>query len=236
MNRTPAQGPQHTLLFRCVAVLSRLRIRYLQTTSHRKDMVTLVYLSVSGITALGTIAAMAYLTDFMLLFPPLGPSAFLLFYTPLSESASPRNLILAHAMALLAGLGALAVAQALVPETGAVASGAMNGSHVTAVALAMGAISISMVVLRCVHPPAAATALIAAMGYLENIVQVGGVLIAVLFLAMEAYLFNRLVSGLPYPFWRANSDFDRIYGPLAGHPAAGMSRWRKLADKTFQRR
>ena len=42
-----------------------------------------------------------------LLFPPLGPSAFILFYTPMSVAASPRNVIMAHFLAVGAGLGAL---------------------------------------------------------------------------------------------------------------------------------
>ncbi len=236
MKDRPAQGPQHTFFFRMVATVSRLRLKYLQTKSHRKDLVSMLYLFLAGVTALSTISMMAYLTDFMLLFPPLGPSAFLLFYTPLSESASPRNLILGHTVALLSGLGALAIAQALFPEMSAAAPASMNWSYITAVGLSMGAASVAMVGLRCVHPPAVATALIAAMGYLENIVQVGGVLVAVLFLAIEAYLFNRVMGGLPYPFWRLDPQVEKTYHSLAGRSLSTTSRWQKLTEKTFQRR
>jgi CBS-domain-containing membrane protein len=224
------------MFFRVVALVSRLRLKYLQTRSHHKKMVAVVYLFVAGATALSTIVVTAYLTDFILIFPPLGPSAFILFYTPLAESASPRNLILGHTLALLSGLGALAAAQALFPELDASAPVSMNWSHVTAVAFAMGAASIAMVTLKCVHPPAVATALIAAIGYLENIVQVSGVLVAVLFLAMEAYLFNRVMGGLPYPLWRSDPHVEKIYPSLAGRSSSSISRWQKLADKTFQRR
>ncbi len=236
MKGLPPQGPQHTILFRLVATISRLRLKYLQTKSHRKDVVTLLYLFLAGVTALSTISMMAYLTDFMLLFPPLGPSAFLLFYTPLSESASPRNLILGHTVALLSGLGALAAAQALFPEVRVTAPASLNWTYVTAVGLSMGAASVAMVGLRCVHPPAVATALIAAMGYLDNIIQVGGVLVAVLFLAMEAYLFNRVMGGLPYPFWRLDPLAAKTFHSLAGRSSESITRWQKLADKTFQRR
>ncbi len=236
MKGLPPQGPQHTILFRLVATISRLRLKYLQTKSHRKDVVTLLYLFLAGVTALSTISMMAYLTDFMLLFPPLGPSAFLLFYTPLSESASPRNLILGHTVALLSGLGALAAAQALFPELRGAEPTSLNWSYITAVGLSMGAASVAMVGLRCVHPPAVATALIAAMGYLDNIIQVGGVLVAVLSLAIEAYLFNRVLGGLPYPFWRLDPQVAKMFHSLAGHSSTTISRWQKLADKTFQRR
>jgi CBS domain-containing membrane protein len=236
MNSGPARGPQHTLIFRAVALVSRLRLNYLQSKTRHREIVTAVYLFMAGVTALSTIAATAYLVDFMLLFPPLGPSAFILFYTPLAESASPRSLILGHTVSLLSGLGALVAAQALFPGLGASAPVSMNWSYVTAVALAMGAASIAMVALKCVHPPAAATALIAAMGYLENIVQVCGVLAAVLFLAVEAYLFNRLMGGLPYPIWRSDPHIENIYHSLAGRSSATISRWQNLANKTFQRR
>ena len=236
MKGHPAQGPQHTLFFRVVALISRLRLQYLQTKSHHRELVTVIYLFLAGVTALSTIATMAYITEFMMLFPPLGPSAFILFYTPLSESASPRNFILGHSVALVSGIGALVATQALFPELSTTAPDAMNWSHVSAIALAMGAASMAMVALRCVHPPAVATALIAAMGYLESIVQIGGVFVAVIFLAVEAYLFNRVLGGLPYPYWRLDPDIEKIYHSLAGHSTATISRWQKLADKTFQRR
>lgn len=236
MKSPAARGPQHTLIFRIVALVSRMRLKYLQTKSHRRELVSVIYLFLAGATALSTISMMAYLTDFMLLFPPLGPSAFILFYTPLSESASPRNLILGHAVALLSGLGALATAEVLFPELRILAPAAMNWSYITAVGLSMGAAGVAMVALRCVHPPAVATALIAGMGYLENMVQVGGVLVAVLFLAMEAYLFNRVMGGLPYPIWRLDPQIEKTYHSLAGRSSTTISRWQKLADKTFQRR
>ena len=74
------------------------------------------------------------------------------------------------------------------------------------------------------------------MGYLDNVVQVGGVLVAVLFLAMEAIVFNRIFGGLPYPLWRFNEKVDKIYRSLAGHAPSGGTRWQKIAEKTFQRR
>ena len=37
------------------------------------------------------------------MFPSLGPTAYLFFFTPLAESASPRNAVLGHAIGLLCG-------------------------------------------------------------------------------------------------------------------------------------
>lgn len=236
MKFKPARGPQSTLSYRLMGLLSRLQLRYLHRTSQHRKFITAAYLFLGGVTALTTITMMAYLTDLVLLFPPLGPSAFILFYTPLSESASPRNLILSHTVAVLSGLGALVVAEMFFPGFGEMASMSMNWPSVMAIAIAMGVASMAMVAIQCVHPPAAATALIAAMGYLDNIVQVGGVLVAVSFLALEAIVFNRIFGGLPYPLWRFDANVDKIYRPLAGQAVSEGSRWQKIAEKTFQRR
>jgi CBS-domain-containing membrane protein len=223
-------------MFRFVAFFSRLQLQYLHRNARNREFIGALYLFTAGATALATIAIMAYLTDLMLLFPPLGPSAFILFYTPLAESASPRNLVLSHAMALLCGLTALALTQALFPGFKGTPSATMNWANVTAIAMAMGAASISMVLLQCVHPPAAATALIAAMGYLDDPIQTGGVLVAVLFLGMEAYLFNRILGGLPYPRWRFDPQVEKTYRSLAGQSKSTITRWQKITENIFQRR
>lgn len=230
------QAPQHSLFFKVVAIFSKMQLRYLHRTFHNGNLLTAIHLFCAGVTGLSTIAILAYLTDLMLLFPPLGPSAFILFYTPLSETASPRNLILSHMVALLSGLGASALAALLFPEFIGAADLTMNWSMVTAIGIAMGAVSVSMVAMQCVHPPAAATALIAAMGYFNNTIQIASVVLAVLFLALEAILFNRLLGGLPYPFWRFDPKVERSYRSLAGYPSLAENRWQKLAEKTFQRR
>jgi CBS-domain-containing membrane protein len=93
-----------------------------------------------------------------------------------------------------------------------------------------------MISVRCVHPPAAASALIAAMGYLANPEQILGIIGAVILLVLEAIFFNRIIGGLPYPIWRADPNFARNYGVLAGIPETGTTFWQQLAAKTFQRR
>ncbi|NNG01295.1 MAG: HPP family protein [Desulfobacteraceae bacterium] len=236
MKKKPVRGPQQTFFYRLVAFFSKFQLSYLYRRHRHRDLITILYLFFSGMVALGTITLMAFLTNLMLLFPPLGPSAFILFYTPLSEAASPRNLILSHTVALLSGLGALTLSQTLFPAFIETAPTAMNWPHLLAIVLAMGTVSLGMVLIRCVHPPAAATALIAAMGYLDSLIQIGGVLLAVLLLAMEACLFNRLLGGLPYPVWRFDPKIEKTFRSLAGHPAFTETRWQKLAQKTFHRR
>lgn len=236
MKPLPYSGPQHSMLFRMVSFFSRLQFWYLIRSLGNKHVVTVLFVFIAGATALGTLTMMAYLTNLMMLFPPLGPSAFILFRTPLAETASPRNVIMAHTLALMAGLGSLALAGLLFPEMHHLQTVGINWHGVTAIALAMGMTSMAMVVLKCIHPPAAATALIAAMGYLENIVQVGGTLAAVLFLVAEAFFFNRILGGLPYPVWRFHAEKVKEYTIIAGMPEYGKTFWQRKARKTFQRR
>lgn len=236
MKSRHVHGPQHTGFFRIVAFLSRLQLRYHHQTSHPSEVFVAIHLFCAGITALSTFAFIAHLTGLMVLFPPLGPSAFILFYTPLSEAASPRSLILAHTLALISGLAALALTGVVFPGINETAQLSVNWSNVTAIGLAMGAVSVGMVAMKCIHPPAAATALIAAMGYLGDMVQVASVLVAVLFLALEAYFFNRILGGLPYPRWRFDTRVEKTHRSLTGFPDLAYNRWQKLAEKTFQRR
>lgn len=219
-----------------IAFFARLRIWYLLRGHQNRQMLQVIFVLTAGVTALGTITAMAYLTNLMLLFPPLGPSAFILFHTPLAETASPRNVILAHTLALLAGLLSVSLADVIIPDAYAHGQAALNWASMAAITSAMGLASIAMVMLNCVHPPAAATALIAAMGFLNNIVQAGGVLIAVIILVFEAIVFNRILGGLPYPLWRFDPEVINDHPALAGLPRHGESVWQKMVTKTFHRR
>jgi CBS domain-containing membrane protein len=230
------QGPQHGWLYRVIAFFARLRFGYLLRGLQNRRLLQVVFVLTAGVTALGTITATAYLTNLMLLFPPLGPSAFILFHTPLAETASPRNVILAHTLALLAGLISVALANVIIPDAGVHGQAGLNWASVIAIASAMGLASIAMVMLNCVHPPAAATALVAAMGFLNNLVQVGGVLIAVIILVCEAIVFNRILGGLPYPLWRFDPEVIKDHPSLAGLPGHGQSAWQEMVTKTFHRR
>jgi len=196
----------------------------------------MLFVFAEAVVALGIISAAAYLTKLPLLFPPLGPSAFVLFRTPMSAAACPRSVILSHAIALGIGLLFLQLSAALFPES--VASGLLELSwpRVAAIALSMGAISIVMIALGCSHPPAAATAIIAAMGYFHNPLQIGGFLAAVGLLVAQAFLFHRLLGGLPYPRWRSDPTTARFYGQLAGIGDESMSFWDQLSARVFQRR
>jgi CBS-domain-containing membrane protein len=195
-----------------------------------------MFVFVAGATALGILTLAASLTRFPLLFPQLGPSAFILFYTPMSVAASPRNLVLSHSLAVVGGFLSLWFVGSICPEADLSDPSVLDGYRVAAIALSMGLIGAAMITLKSVHPPAAASALITAMGYLSTPDKILGILGAVILLGLEAILFNRVIGGLPYPLWRADPKVARNYGQLAGIPETATTFWQQLAAKTFQRR
>lgn len=227
-------GPRGTILFRVVALFARFQLGTLVRTFHHPHFAVVLFVLLSGIAALATLTAAALWTRLPLVFPPLGPSAFILFRTPLAEQASPRSVILSHASALAAGLLSLRVAAALFPGSNPADVSALGPERIFAIASAMGLATIAMIGLRCSHPPAAATALIAAMGYLQSADQAVGLLAAVVLLVGEAIFFNRVLGGLPYPWWKSAPGAGRRYGALGA--ADEPSRWQVLESRVFRRR
>ncbi len=74
------------------------------------------------------------------------------------------------------------------------------------------------------------------MGYIENAAQVFGVIGAVALLVLEAIVLNRLIGGLPYPWWRFDPQAARNFSQLAGLSDGKNNFWGQMAAKTFQRR
>jgi CBS-domain-containing membrane protein len=139
-------------------------------------------------------------------------------------------------MSVFAGLMFLRLFAALYPGDHLFDPAVMNGHRIVVIALSMGFSCVAMVLLKCVHPPAAASALIAAMGYLVNLEQVLGIIAAVNLIVLTAIVFNRIIGGLPYPLWRADLKVARHFGEMAGINEDETTFWRQLATKTFQRR
>ncbi len=236
MNGTPSPAPQGTALFRVIAFMTRFQLRNVLRSTVNAELAVIGFVFLSGVTALATITLAALVTRLPLLFPPLGPSAFILFHTPMSVSASPRNVVLSHALALAAGLASLHAISAIYLDAGVRDPAVMNLYRVLTIAMAMALTSTAMIRLRCAHPPAAATALIAAMGHLTNAIQILGLLAAVVLLVVEAVFFNRVLGGLPYPLWQADPAVCRTYGVLAGMPDAGATFWQRLAAQILKHR
>ena len=134
------------------------------------------------------------------MFPSLGPTAFLLFYTPLLAASSPRNTLGGHAIGAAAGYLSLVVF-GLTDAAPALAT-SVTGARVGAAALSLGLTSGAMVWARVPHPPAGATTLIVSLGILREPEQLAVLMLAVVLLVVQGFVINRL-AGIPYPLWRA---------------------------------
>lgn len=168
------------------------------TQRHNSTFVLGLFAFVNGLIAIGIMAFVAYVTDEPFVFPSLGPTAFLLFYTPLLATASPRNTIGGHAIGAAAGYLALVVF-GLTDAAPALAT-SVTGARVGAAALSLGLTSGAMVWARVPHPPAGATTLIVSLGILREPEQLVVLMVAVVLLVVQGFVINRL-AGIPYPLW-----------------------------------
>jgi CBS-domain-containing membrane protein len=228
--------PQYGVLFRVVAFFTHLQLGYLLRNGRHSRIAVRTFVFMEGLSALGIIAVAAYLAELPLLFPPLAPSAFILFRTPLSRAASPRAVFLSHSLGLALGLLVLHFFSLLFPEANLHGDDALNWPRIFALALTMGLVSLAMILLDCAHPPAAATALVAAMGYFDSLPQIAALPVAVLLLLAQALVFNRLLGGLPFPLWKFDPGAAKQYPDLAGLGDQQTPFWDRVTEEVFERR
>jgi CBS domain-containing membrane protein len=169
-----------------------------------------LYVFVNGFVTIALLALLAVVSETPFVFPSLGPTAYLFFFSPMGRSSSPRNAILGHAIGLACGYGAFWAA--------GLEHGAPNfhdgvyGPRILAAALSLAFTGAFMVLLRVNHPPAGATTLIVALGILSTPYYLIVIEIAVVLLTAQAFVINRM-AGLPYPLWQsAKVDEDRSQG------------------------
>lgn len=177
----------------------RMRIPSL-VARHDTTSVMGLFAFVNGLISIGLMSLAALVTGSPFIFPSLGPTAFLLFYTPTAPAASPRNTVLGHLIGCLAGYLALVVF-ALQDAPPALAS-EVSAGRVGAAALSLALTSGLMVWLKLPHPPAGATTLIISLGILRTPGQLAVLMLAVVLLTGQGFIINRL-AGIPYPLWRA---------------------------------
>ena len=168
------------------------------TKRHDSTVVLAVFAFVNGLIAIAVMSLLAFVTGEPFIFPSLGPTAFLLFYSPLLPASCPRNTLGGHAIGGAAGYLGL-VAFGLTDAPPALASSVTAG-RIGATALALGLTSGAMVLARVPHPPAGATTLIVSLGILREPDQLVILMVAVVLLVVQGFLINRL-AGIPYPVW-----------------------------------
>src|SRR5579883_3665310 len=178
-------------------IVTRLRLPWLLQHYARVPVLAL-FSFINGCISIGLMAALALVTRSPFIFPSLGPTAFLFFYTPTAPSAAPRNTLIGHTVGALAGYFSLLVT-GLTTAGPALAVG-VTWPRVLAAALSLGLTTGIMVLLKSPHPPAGATTLIISLGILTQPWQLVLLMVAVLLLTIQAFVINRL-AGIPYPLW-----------------------------------
>lgn len=157
-----------------------------------------VYSSVASVLALGVSALAAYLLKQPLLFPSLGPTAYLFFESPMARRSSPRNTIIGHGVAILAGAVSLAVFGLLGAPS--ILQEGPTAAHVSAGVLSVALTGGVVLLLRASHPPAGATTLIVSLGLLQMPREMVTLMVGVLILTAAGWLINR-AFGVPAPIW-----------------------------------
>lgn len=195
----PNQAAAEHRAFEHVGILlAHLRLKWLLQRFPSR-LVWAIYVCVNGFITIGLLAVLALLTGSPFVFPSLGPTAYLFFFSPLAEASSPRNTILGHAIGLICGYGAFALAVASSPPFGA--HPGVHAGRVLAAALSLSATGALMALFQVSHPPAGATTLIVSLGIISQPKELIIIEVAVILLTAQALAINRL-AGIPYPLWR----------------------------------
>lgn len=175
----------------------RLRLGPLEK-HHDTTLVLGAFALVNGFISIGIMAGVALATGQPFIFPSLGPTAFLLFYTPLLASASPRNTVTGHLIGVIAGYLALVIFG--LTAAGPALQEGVTPPRVLAAALSLGVTSGVMVWLHVPHPPAGATTLIVSLGIMTRPVELVVLMLAVVLIVGQALVINRF-AGVDYPLW-----------------------------------
>lgn len=197
---------QQTSADHILSLLGRLRLTWL-LEHFPPRLVRSAYVFINGFITIALLALLALVSRNPFVFPSLGPTAYLLFFSPLAKASSPRNTIFGHAIGIVCGYTAYVVTGA-----GAVPFGVHPGifwPRILAAALSLSATGAFMVLFGVSHPPAGATTLIISLGIISRPRELAIIEVAVFLLVAQALAINRL-AGLHYPFWSAAVQDESI--------------------------
>lgn len=159
--------------------------------------------AVNGAVAILIISLFAWLTDLPLVFPVLGPSAFILFSKPFSADAAPRSVVIGHFVAMATAVASWQLVSAAYGQPVS-----MENAHwptILSASLALAVTCMLLVRLSCPHAPACASALLIALGAVTEWVELLALAVAVVVLTLQAVCINR-IAGVNVPIWSAHRD------------------------------
>lgn len=168
--------------------------------SYNKTFITFMYCIVNGFVSMCIMGGIAMWSKSPFVFPSLGPTAFLFFFSPKLPASSPRNTFMGHALGIFAGWFSLVIFGLLgdpsILEVGLV------WQRVFAAGLSLGLTCALMALFKCPHPPAGATTLIVSLGLVHTYFGFLCMMLAVILLNIQAFIVNR-AAGIDYPIWKA---------------------------------
>lgn len=147
------------------------------------------FVFINGFTTIAILAVLAMVTRVPFVFPSLGPTAFLLFFSPNSLASTPRNTIYGHAIGIVCGYGALWLV-GLQHDPSAILEG-VGFFRVLAAAISLAFTGALMIIFRAVHPPAGATTLIISLGIITHPFHLLIIEVAVVLMVIQAMVINR---------------------------------------------
>jgi CBS domain-containing membrane protein len=200
-----SSAAEHVTVDHIFSFFRKLRLDWL-LVHFPPRLVRSIYVLVNGFVTIGLLALLSLVSGNPFVFPSLGPTAYLLFFTPLGRTSSPRNTVFGHAVGLICGYAAFVVTGARTVPFGVYPG--IFWPRVLAAALSLAATGAVMVLLNTSHPPAGATTLIVSLGIISKPRELVVIEIAVFLLVAQALLINRL-AGLPYPLWDAPGQINR---------------------------
>src|SRR5579883_260402 len=186
----------------------RLRLAHLLGRFPERPIWAL-FMLINGFVTIAILAGVAMVSGTPFVFPSLGPTAILLFYTPLSPTASPRHTLYGHAIGILCGYGALLL-MGLHHAPSAIGTN-VDGHRIMAAALSLALTASLMILLKAAHPPAGATTLIVSLGVVTKPFYLLIIEVAVALLVGEGIVIKRL-GGVDYQLWVKGIVINRLAG------------------------
>lgn len=157
---------------------------------------TYAFAACAGVLA--AMGALGLLVHQPYLFPSLGPTVMLFFETPQQEAAKPRNALVGHGVAVLAG--ALSLALFRLADSPPVLEEGITWARVGAAALSLALTTLVLRLLDTPHAPAGATTLIVSLGLLTSAGELLSIAVAVVLVTVLGVTLNRTLR-VPQPLW-----------------------------------
>lgn len=178
-----------------------------------------IFMFITGFITIGLLATLAKSLKVPFIFPSLGATTFLFFFTPSLPSASPRNAICGHAIGIIAGYSALLLFGLTSVPAASIAG--IDTSRILAVGFSLGLTGALMIIFKCGHPPGGATTLIVSLGLISQPFSLVVLESAVIILTVLAISINRLAA-IDYPLWKRTPK-EGVFTPWSPEKAAATS-------------